>query len=179
MCGMPTFSTASVPSARTTAATYEQLASSSSNGASSVSDHLCSKFRSTSGRRASHAARCGVLWQLAASPPGILSAMPFIVAASPAASTTSRRCGAPVARCERTIRNLRGKRSKFPVCRPLVREMPGQTSASPAVVLFLNFSVFVFLLLTEGSECNVALGYRGYKYEQTFQYGAGHIGHVA
>ena len=31
--------------------------------------------------------------------------------------------------------------------------MPGQNSASPAVVLFLNFSVFVFLLLTEGSEC--------------------------
>jgi PadR family transcriptional regulator, regulatory protein PadR len=29
----------------------------------------------------------------------------------------------------------------------------GQNSAFPAVVLFLNLNVFVFLLLTEGSEC--------------------------
>jgi hypothetical protein len=31
--------------------------------------------------------------------------------------------------------------------------MPGQNSASPTVVLFLNFNVFAFLLLTEGSTC--------------------------
>jgi hypothetical protein len=93
MCGMPIFSTARVPSARTTAATYEQLTSSPSNGASSVSDHLCSKSRSTSGRRSSHAARCGVLWQLAASPSGIHSAMPVIVAASLVVSSATRRWG--------------------------------------------------------------------------------------
>ena len=33
------------------------------------------------------------------------------------------------------------------------RKMPGQNGAFPAVVLCLNFNVFVFLLLTEGSEC--------------------------
>ncbi len=43
--------------------------------------------------------------------------------------------------------------NNFRLAKPLVRKMPGQNSASPAVVLFLNFSVFVFLLLTEGSEC--------------------------
>jgi PadR family transcriptional regulator PadR len=31
--------------------------------------------------------------------------------------------------------------------------MPGQNDAFPVVVLCLNFNVFVFLLLTEGSEC--------------------------
>jgi hypothetical protein len=30
--------------------------------------------------------------------------------------------------------------------------MPGQNGAFPAVVLFQNFNVFAFLLLTEGSE---------------------------
>jgi hypothetical protein len=53
---------------------------------------------STSGRRSSHAARSGVLWQLAASPLGILSAMAFIVAASPAAPATSRRWRSPARR---------------------------------------------------------------------------------
>src|SRR5256885_10946335 len=65
---MPIFRTARVPSARTTAATYEQLTSSPSSGVSSVSDHLRSRSRSTSDRRSSHAARSGALWQLAASP---------------------------------------------------------------------------------------------------------------
>jgi hypothetical protein len=31
--------------------------------------------------------------------------------------------------------------------------MPGQHGAFPAMVRCLNFNVFVFLLLTEGSEC--------------------------
>src|ERR1700686_4461790 len=38
-------------------------------------------------------------------------------------------------------------------CRPLARKMRGQNSAFPSVVLFQNFNVFAFLLLTEGSEC--------------------------
>jgi len=33
--------------------------------------------------------------------------------------------------------------------------MPGQNGSFPAVVLFLNFGAFVFLLLTEGSECKL------------------------
>ena len=64
-----------LPSASATGATHAQLTSSSSNGAPSVSDHRRSSFRRASGNRSSHAARSGVLRQLAASRSGTFNAM--------------------------------------------------------------------------------------------------------
>src|SRR5262245_22246059 len=67
MCGMPTFSTAEVPSAMVTLATQAQLTSGPSNGASSVSDHLCSSSCTIAGNRASQPMRSGILRQFSTS----------------------------------------------------------------------------------------------------------------
>jgi len=70
---IPTFNTAEAPPANAAGATQAQLTSSPSKGASSVSDHRRSRFRSVSGNRLSHAARSGVLRQFSMSRPGALT----------------------------------------------------------------------------------------------------------
>src|SRR5215471_840973 len=83
MWGMPIFSTAGVLSALSTAATYEQLGSSPCSGTSGVRFHLRSSSCTVAGKRSSHAARSGVLRQLASSAHEILVAIIFIVAMPP------------------------------------------------------------------------------------------------
>ena len=61
MCGIPSFSTAALPSSRVTGATQAALTSRPSNGGpASVSDHLSSTLVTVPGRRPSHAVRSGV-----------------------------------------------------------------------------------------------------------------------
>jgi hypothetical protein len=76
MCGMPSFSTAQVPPATATGATQRNSRPRRRTARRPSVTIGASRSRSATGNRSSHAARSGILRQLAASRPGTFNAIP-------------------------------------------------------------------------------------------------------